>query len=188
MKAKFYICLILLSAFALNSCDKEKNKDINLIPDGDFEVPEAISQNWNITRGTGTGYITVLNDTIVKDGIYALYNLNPEAYTGDAQKTYTVLELKEPLSLNAKKTYELSCWIKAQGKATDNISGITVSARQLINLIANINIEWPPIEPSSIDWTYKSATFSPEGDDPVVIQISIPVEQVWIDNVSLKLK
>lgn len=159
----------------------------NLVPDGGFEIISSINDHWNIKNGSGANYLTALVDSVKKEGQYSLYNLNPEAYTGGAINTWTVLNLNKPISLGVQTTYKLSFWVKAKGKITD-IGSIEIYVKQGQTYVESLSLQasYPNIgEEIDIDWTYEEITFFITEDDPINLEIYFPVEEVWIDELSL---
>ncbi len=158
----------------------------NLIPDGEFEDLNSLIQNWNISRGSGSNYITTLDDNIKMEGYSALYNRNPKAYTDGAINTYTMLTLNKPVNLVPQITYKLSGWFKARGKFTD-IGSVFVDVNQNQTGLAHLmfNPDWSA-DSIDVDWTYKETTFFTSNTGSVEILIYLPIEEVWIDGLTLK--
>ncbi len=156
----------------------------NIIPDGNFEDVNSLD-NWQITRGNGSNYLTMLDDSIKYEGIYSLHNINPLA---DSLNKYSTLDSNFPVNLIPQNTYKLSCWIKAEGKYTDtidlNIKLRTAQAVYEVLSLVDAGSVWDSVY---VDWTYKEIIFEAPSVSDLRLYIYIPIEKVWLDNVSLLL-
>ncbi len=155
----------------------------NIIPNGDFENANSLD-NWQINRGSGSNYYTVLTDTQKAEGNYSLLNINPLPFN-----THTILKPLFPIKLIPEKKYKLSCWFKAEGKYTD-IGALSIGIfKRFVASYAELNLAsgGGAGDTLNIDWTYKEVTFLAPNVTDFEFEIYIPVEKFWLDNISLEL-
>jgi len=160
----------------------------NLIPDGGFENNESIIDFWSISRGSGSGYISEIVADVKKAGQSSLYNKNPKSYTDGALNTWTTFKSNNAINLIPNKTYELSCWMKANSEITD-IGGLAINVFQGQKYVTGMSIDTETQgslgDSIFVDWTYKNTTFFISDNIPVSIQIYITNESFWLDELSL---
>jgi len=95
-----------------------------------------------------------------------------------------MLTLNKPVNLVPQITYKLSGWFKARGEFTD-IGGVFVDINQSQTGLAHLVFEPAWSDSINVDWTYKETTFFASNSNSVQILIYIPIEEVWIDDLTL---
>lgn len=153
----------------------------NIIPNGDFEDLNSLN-NWQITRGNGTNYLTILDDSVKYTGSFSLYNKNPNLST--PSNKYSALDSNFPVKLIPQSTYKLSGWAKAEGQRTD-IGGLEIGIPPYVVLKF---VDYGGMGDSiNVDWTYKEIIFQAPTATDLLIHMYLPIEKVWIDDISLLL-
>ncbi len=152
----------------------------NIIPNGNFEDLNSLNY-WQITRGNGTNYLTILDDSIKYNGTFSLYNKNPDLST--PSNKYSALESNFPVNLIPQSTYKLSGWAKAEGQRTD-IGGLEIGIPPYVVLsFADYGNMGDSV---NIDWTYKEIIFQAPTATDLKIHMYFPIEKVWLDDISLE--
>ncbi len=153
----------------------------NIIPDGDFEDLNSLN-NWQITRGNGTNYSTILDDSVKYNGSYSLFNKNPELST--QSNKYSTFDSNFPVNLIPQSTYKLSGWAKAEGQRTD-IGGVDIGIPPYVLITF---VDYGSMGDSvNVDWTYKEIIFQAPSATDLKIHMYFAIENVWIDDISLEL-
>lgn len=162
-----------------------KTKSANLIPNGNFELNVNPSEHWSITRGAYGTYMSTNIDTEKKEGSRCFYNQNDLAYTNGNINTYSLLKLIKSVDIAKSKAYKLSAWVRISGQRGD-VGGLRIHVKTDDEVHASLAPSAPNgASVTDTGWVYYSTNFSLSEPKSVTVQIYIPFQYVYIDDLQL---
>lgn len=168
----------------------------NLIPEGDFENSEDLS-NWNLT-----GDITISNSDMYSGQGSVLLESAIDTVDNNISGTIDRWPVSEnemtiPIELEANRDYTISFWFKLQGFGymmnPFNFYYYQDNEEKVSTTVYDYNWvdEWIPLSPFGIindsGWMFFSKDFNSDSDDKAVFHITTQMEKVWIDNLEIKI-
>ena len=165
---------------------KAKTKIGNLIPDGGFEIPGSISENWQDSWGGELSF--EYDDSIKVSGAYAFHkeNLQPE---GQTYPNSTDMSLIKPITLAPGVTYKFSAWMKASGMAQGTTEWVNIVLKPINGWTGSTSLVVSDAkatsEPVEIEWTYCSHIFTVQEEKQFTCQINSGFNDFWIDDLEL---
>jgi hypothetical protein len=155
----------------------------NLIPDGGFEDPNTLENNWIVDISSSNDILT-LTDSIKYVGNYSVY----ASYNGFGSYGFPIIQLKQALNVAPSTQYDLSVYVKIDGRR-GNTDDMFVNIKQGNEYIQGIYVH-PDINPTTgyvnMDWTKFYKRLTTINNDPLEIIIIFCNENIWIDELELK--